>query len=175
MPDGTKDSTNVRVRRRATARLRLLLAAALLVPAAAAALSISRDVLPRWIGWIGPHVIATGTDAPADEEAFLTAVRKSIRSDPGTRPDPFEYSSHYYWASGGEARSVAVTAGSWRTTMCVDSTPSACFRRDGFAPRVRGGRCDDPRCQLLARGPFVETVLRHAETYLDPRLPEPTP
>jgi hypothetical protein len=40
-------------------------------------------------------------------------------------------------------------------TFCADTTLLVCVRRDGFEPRVREGKYDDPRCEVFARGDEV--------------------
>ena len=107
-----------------------------------------------------------------DEEAFFNALPElmPVPLRRGGQPSlllrlvgGFERRFHFgppvsQGGAGLRRRAFAVTAfGAWgrEIAFCADTTPLVCARRDGFEPRVRAGRCDDPRCEVFARGEQV--------------------
>lgn len=100
-----------------------------------------------------------------DEDEFFSALVELVPAHPGERGGlsllrrlDAGFQRRFYFgppvaqgSPGAGRRAFAVTAsGAWgrKIAFCVDSTtPRVCVRRDGFTPRVRAGRCDDPRCE----------------------------
>lgn len=104
-----------------------------------------------------------------DEAAFFDALfeiipasREQYRISLRDRLDGSAFQRRFYFGPRAsrqgvkpQVRSFAVTAsGGWGRVMafCADTTPVVCVRRDGFEPHVSAGRCDDPRCEVFARG-----------------------
>jgi hypothetical protein len=98
-----------------------------------------------------------------DEEGFFSALVE-MGPDHGERGRPSllrrldaGFQRRFYFgppvsqgSPGARRRAFAVTAsGAWgrKIAFCADTTPRVCTRRDGFTPRVRAGKCDDPRCE----------------------------
>lgn len=98
-----------------------------------------------------------GVAPPADQRRALSVLdrltgsafeRRFYFGPAGARP-----------GHGAATSSLAVTSsGGWGRALafCADTTPLVCVRRDGFEPRVKAGRCADPRCEVFARGEQVQ-------------------
>jgi len=99
-----------------------------------------------------------------DEQGFYEAVGQlpTLRGPSSLlaqlEGSPFE--RRFYPMRGVDGRDRAVkgfavtSSGGWgrEQAFCADTKPSLCLRRDGFAPRVRAGRCEDPRCEAFDQG-----------------------
>lgn len=107
-----------------------------------------------------------------DEEAFFKALPELTMHTPQMRGSRSlllrmvgGFERRFYFGppvpAGGPGparRAFAVTSfGAWgrEIAFCADTTPLFCTRRDGFEPRVRVGRCDDPRCEASGQGKQV--------------------
>ena len=99
-----------------------------------------------------------------DEEAFFKALPELTTFTPEMRGSRSlllrlvgGFERRFYFGPpvllggpGPARRAFAVTSfGAWgrEIAFCADTTPLFCTRHDGFEPRVRAGRCDDPRCE----------------------------
>ena len=105
-----------------------------------------------------------------DEETFFRALTEIT---PSSRPEKQRsalnrmtgisgFEQRFYFGpaaaqgAGAKARAFAATATSpmlsgRELAFCADTTPLVCVRRDGVEPRVKAGRCEDPRCEVFAR------------------------
>jgi hypothetical protein len=102
---------------------------------------------PDWADIASRIAMAPGQDVPTSEEEWLTAIVATERD--GGRHDPSTAPPHFFWSAGDGTRATAMTAVQDGLRVCADNAPSACVRFDGIEPRVRAGRCDDPRCERV--------------------------
>lgn len=129
---------------------------------------VNWDRTPEWAHSYSHLVMAPSAETPSTEAEWLrVTVAKGFILD-HVRRDPFEVPSHYFWSGREGSRATAMTAGEAAFRICIDNAPSACVRHDGIEPRVRAGRCDDPRCEDLGHGGYAQGAMRrlHAEQQL---------
>jgi hypothetical protein len=132
----------------------------------AQATSIDRSV-PEELDSLARIVTDAARLAYPDEQAFFEALgqpvpRRSQQSLPAllAQLDASPYERRFYFVRGVDRRDRAIkrlavtSSGGWgrKEAFCADTKPSLCVRRDGFAPRVRAGRCEDPRCEAFDEG-----------------------
>jgi hypothetical protein len=108
--------------------------------------------------------------AYSDEAGFAEDLARHLDRFTGRKLPVGHYDAKFFWHGGAHPYAAVTARRSSQMALCVDSTPLVCMRSDGFSPRVREGRCQDPRCEVLARG--EDEVRAFIQSFEDRYVPD---